>query len=62
MLMGPKGLILISTVLLIMIRAFGFPSTGKVSFVDYEYSGLNYAAFDIGNHFCEFAGKCSNNF
>ncbi|XP_022082644.1 ethanolamine kinase 1-like [Acanthaster planci] len=28
----------------------------KVSFIDYEYAGYNYQAFDIGNHFCEFAG------
>ena len=24
--------------------------------VDYEYGGPNPAAYDIGNHFCEFAG------
>uniref|UniRef100_A0A0V0GBQ0 ethanolamine kinase n=1 Tax=Triatoma dimidiata TaxID=72491 RepID=A0A0V0GBQ0_TRIDM len=29
---------------------------GKVSFIDYEYAGWNYQAFDIGNHFAEFAG------
>ncbi|XP_078493186.1 ethanolamine kinase 2-like [Ciona intestinalis] len=28
----------------------------KVSFIDYEYAGVNYQAADIGNHFCEFAG------
>ncbi|CAH8656036.1 unnamed protein product [Schistosoma rodhaini] len=27
-----------------------------VHFIDYEYCGFNHAAFDIGNHFCEFAG------
>ncbi|CAI8035050.1 Ethanolamine kinase 2 [Geodia barretti] len=31
-------------------------STGNVSMVDYEYGGPNLAAYDIGNHFCEFAG------
>ena len=31
-------------------------SSGKVSMVDYEYGGPNPAAYDIGNHFCEFAG------
>lgn len=30
--------------------------TGKVSFIDYEYAAPNYQAFDIGNHFCEYAG------
>jgi len=29
----------------------------KVSFIDFEYVGYNYQAFDIGNHFCEYAGK-----
>jgi ethanolamine kinase len=28
-----------------------------VTFIDYEYSSYNYQAFDIGNHFAEFAGK-----
>lgn len=31
--------------------------TGHVHFIDYEYAGYNYQAFDIGNHFNEFAGK-----
>ena len=30
---------------------------GSVKFIDYEYAGYNYQAFDIGNHFNEFAGK-----
>uniref|UniRef100_A0A8D0LCS4 ethanolamine kinase n=1 Tax=Sphenodon punctatus TaxID=8508 RepID=A0A8D0LCS4_SPHPU len=29
---------------------------GDVQFIDYEYSGYNYLAYDIGNHFNEFAG------
>ncbi|NXN19466.1 EKI2 kinase, partial [Indicator maculatus] len=29
---------------------------GQVHFIDYEYTGSNYQAFDIGNHFNEFAG------
>ncbi|XP_004862227.1 ethanolamine kinase 2 isoform X2 [Heterocephalus glaber] len=29
---------------------------GHVQFIDYEYTGYNYQAFDIGNHFNEFAG------
>ncbi|CAJ0964627.1 unnamed protein product [Ranitomeya imitator] len=28
----------------------------NVRFIDYEYSGYNYQAYDIGNHFNEFAG------
>lgn len=31
--------------------------TGHVRFIDYEYAGYNYQAFDIGNHFNEFAGR-----
>uniref|UniRef100_A0A8C7XMN9 ethanolamine kinase n=1 Tax=Oryzias sinensis TaxID=183150 RepID=A0A8C7XMN9_9TELE len=32
---------------------------GSVKFIDYEYAGYNYQAFDIGNHFNEFAGKAT---
>lgn len=28
----------------------------KVTFIDYEYAACNYQAYDIGNHFAEFAG------
>ncbi|KAL9879457.1 ethanolamine kinase [Glossina fuscipes] len=28
----------------------------KVTFIDYEYADYNFQAFDIGNHFAEFAG------
>lgn len=28
----------------------------KVTFIDFEYVAFNYQAFDIANHFCEFAG------
>lgn len=28
----------------------------NVTFIDYEYASYNYQAFDIGNHFAEFAG------
>ena len=28
----------------------------NIVFVDYEYGGWNYRGFDIGNHFCEYAG------
>ncbi len=27
----------------------------KIVFIDYEYGGINYAAYDIANHFCEWA-------
>ncbi|KAL8222308.1 UNVERIFIED_CONTAM: hypothetical protein K2H54_075473 [Gekko kuhli] len=30
--------------------------SSDVQFIDYEYSGYNYLAYDIGNHFNEFAG------
>ncbi|PVD18397.1 hypothetical protein C0Q70_20946 [Pomacea canaliculata] len=29
---------------------------GEVNFIDYEYAFLNHQAYDIGNHFCEYAG------
>jgi len=28
----------------------------QIFFIDYEYSGWNYPAFDLGNHFCEYGG------
>lgn len=34
-------------------------SEKKVTFIDYEYADFNYQAYDIGNHFDEFAGKSS---
>lgn len=30
--------------------------TSDVRFIDFEYADINYQAFDIANHFCEFAG------
>lgn len=29
-----------------------------VTFIDFEYTAYNYQAFDIANHFAEFAGNC----
>jgi len=29
---------------------------GKIQMIDFEYSGYNYLAFDIANHFNEYAG------
>ena len=29
----------------------------KVTFIDFEYASQNYQAFDIANHFAEFAGR-----
>ncbi len=29
---------------------------GEMQLIDYEYASPNYAAYDIGNHFNEFAG------
>ncbi|MEE6517620.1 hypothetical protein FKM82_027953 [Ascaphus truei] len=34
---------------------FSFP-IDHVRFIDYEYAGYNYQAYDIANHFNEFAG------
>lgn len=31
--------------------------TDSMSFIDYEYAGYNYQAYDIGNHFAEFVGE-----
>ena len=28
----------------------------SIHFIDFEYAGPNYLAYDIANHFCEFAG------
>lgn len=28
-----------------------------INFIDYEYADYNFQAFDIGDHFCEYAGK-----
>ncbi|RXM34474.1 Ethanolamine kinase 1 [Acipenser ruthenus] len=33
-----------------------------VKCIDYEYSGCNYQAYDIGNHFNEFAGVSDVNY
>ncbi|XP_019402150.1 PREDICTED: ethanolamine kinase 2 isoform X3 [Crocodylus porosus] len=35
---------------------------GHVRFIDYEYTSYNYQAFDIGNHFNEFAGVKEGSF
>ncbi|KAF7232679.1 hypothetical protein EG68_08058, partial [Paragonimus skrjabini miyazakii] len=32
------------------------PDENTVSFIDLEYCAFGHAAFDIGNHFCEYAG------
>jgi len=32
------------------------PKRKRVTFIDVEYAGPNYAAFDVANHFLEFAG------
>lgn len=31
-------------------------STGQIKFIDFEYAATNYQAFDIANHFNEWAG------
>ena len=32
------------------------PTTGQIQLIDFEYGGSNYAAFDMANHFNEYAG------
>lgn len=32
------------------------PTKDTIRFIDYEYASYNYRGFDLGNHFCEFAG------
>jgi hypothetical protein len=36
-----------------------FISTDTVGMIDFEYGGPNFLAYDIANHFCEFAGSCN---
>jgi len=36
------------------------PSTNTLSFIDFEYASYNYRGFDLGNHFCEWAGVAVN--
>lgn len=31
-------------------------TAGRADFIDYEYAGFNFRAFDIGDHFTEYAG------
>ena len=33
-----------------------FFTSDHVRWIDYEYASMNYLPFDIGNHFCEYAG------
>lgn len=35
--------------------------SGKIVLIDYEYGGMNFAAFDIANHFCEWASDFTEN-
>jgi len=32
------------------------PANNVIRFIDYEYASYNYRGFDLGNHFCEWAG------
>jgi thiamine kinase-like enzyme len=36
------------------------PDSGKIYLIDFEYGGMNYLAFDIANHFNEYAGVREN--
>lgn len=46
----------VSPILILLHFLFFVSHIGDVQFIDYEYSGYNYLAYDIGNHFNEFAG------
>lgn len=35
-------------------------SKKTINFIDFEYAAPNYQAYDIANHFCEFAGNLFN--
>ena len=36
---------------------FLFCVAGSVHFIDHEYAMYNFEHFEIGNHFCEYAGE-----
>lgn len=38
---------------LLVIRHSTVDNSFQVDFIDYEYGGLNYRGFDLGNYFCE---------
>ncbi|KAK7090689.1 ethanolamine kinase 1-like [Littorina saxatilis] len=43
----------------LLLRNIVYDSKSKpdaIHFIDFEYAFLNYQAYDIGNHFCEYAG------
>ena len=37
---------------------FSVCGVGSLTLIDLEYGGPNYRGFDLGDFFCEFAGKC----
>lgn len=41
---------------LLLANAIYNSTKSTVTFIDYEYAAYNHQAFDIGNHFNEFAG------
>lgn len=45
-----------------LIHRHRHPHPASVTFIDYEYAAYNYQAFDIGNHFDEFAGVTDPDF
>lgn len=40
------------------VQSLKFLVSDTVGFIDYEYGFYNLQAFDIGNHFNEYAGEC----
>ncbi len=41
---------------LLLANIIFYEKNNSVNFIDFEYAGPNYRAYDIANHFCEFAG------
>ena len=36
--------------------------SGRVNFIDHEYAMYNYEHYEIGNHFCEYAGNFTDSY
>lgn len=40
----------------LLLKNIIYHETSGITFIDFEYADFNFQAFDIANHFCEFAG------
>jgi len=43
--------------MMLMYSVFSVCDIGSLTLIDLEYGGPNYRGFDLGDFFCEFAGK-----